>query len=518
MGENTDFYRNLDRNLFIGLLCVILFAAGYCKRTDDRVSRDPSTVVYQVISEKSIRLQYSYSYEFALVFPPLFRWDENAEEVGHLVKSWEYSSDYLTWTYHLRKDIRWHDGVPFTAHDIKFSDYHKKIRREIRPEAYTLNVIDDYTFSINFNEKQFYNPCNVYIRYLPKHLLEGQDPEKYFEWNFWDHPVGYGPYRFVRHVPNTLLELEANPDYFLGKPKIERVILKFGGNPVTELLSGNADIILSWEGKTDFMRLAEDPRFNRYSAVGQQISTIYWNHNHYLFSDYKVRRALTLALDRHELYRLHHIPDEFPVVDGLINHRQLLAGEIPEPIPHDPEQARQLLEEAGWVDRDGDGVRDRDGKKFNFTLLTNAERSSPAVLLQEYLRRVGVQMEIQTMDVDVLWKRVESGEFYEAVYLMLTEEKLHGIAGIGYDGRSLIGYSNPELLRIFKEAENDWEPGWRERLNLKIYRLFQADVPVTVLQPHLWTTIAHRRIKGFSSPTQTWPGLFMDLLWIEEEK
>jgi hypothetical protein len=101
---------------------------------------------------------------------------------------------------------------------------------------------------------------------------------------------------------------------------------------------------------------------------------------------------------------------------------------------------------------------------------------------------------------------------------MLTDIRLRGIAGIGHEERSLIGYSSPELLSIFEEGESDWKPGWKERLNLKIYKLFQADVPVTVLQPFLWMTIAHRRIKGFRSPMRIYPGLFMDLLWIEEEK
>lgn len=134
------------------------------------------------------------------------------------------------------------------------------------------------------------------------------------------------------------------------------------------------------------------------------------------------------------------------------------------------------------------------------------------ILLNIFLHNIA-----KTMAIDVLWELIKSGATYEAVILMLTDTRLRGIAGIGDEGRSLIGYSNPELLCIFEEAENDWKPGWKERLYLKIYKLFQADVPVTVLQPFLWTTIAHRRIKGFRSPMRIYPGLFMDLLWIEEE-
>ncbi|MHC4489773.1 MAG: ABC transporter substrate-binding protein, partial [Planctomycetota bacterium] len=100
--------------------------------------------------------------------------------------------------------------------------------------------------------------------YYPKHLLENLDPKEFTSWKFWTEPVGNGPYRYVRHVPRTMIELEANPDYYRGKPKIERLVLKFGGYPLTELMSGNVDCIDI--SSLEAIKLADDPRFRVYQA------------------------------------------------------------------------------------------------------------------------------------------------------------------------------------------------------------------------------------------------------------
>ena len=137
--------------------------------------------------------------------------------------------------------------MPVTAEDIKFS-----IELFANPDAplyeafwydiETITARDDFTLAITFSKPTNALDCWWDV-YYPKHLLEDLDPKKYGSWKFWTEPVGNGPYRYVRHVPRTMIEIEANPDYYLGKPKIERVVFKFGGNPLIELLSGNVDLV-----------------------------------------------------------------------------------------------------------------------------------------------------------------------------------------------------------------------------------------------------------------------------------
>ena len=191
-----------------------------------------------------------------LMFLPLATWDESGEVVGRLARSWEHSRDYRTWTFHLRPDVRWHDGVPVTAHDVKWS-----IELAGNPEVLyddpwhdvdSIRVRNDTTLTIFYGRPK--DARNTWMVYWPRHLLEGLDPAQFYQWDFWIQPVGDGPYRYVRHVPKTMVELEANAEFYAGKPAIDRVVIKFGGdNGITELLSGNVDAI-AWANPTDGTR------------------------------------------------------------------------------------------------------------------------------------------------------------------------------------------------------------------------------------------------------------------------
>ena len=510
----------------LACVCFLALAGLTCARSDDQANSRSSTItiLYPVGSERSVLRCCSPS---SLVFLPLVNRNEAGELEGRLARRWEHSADYRTWTIHLRTDVRWHDGVPVTAHDVKFSldlRQHPDVLMGTAG-AYSVTVLDDSTYTIAYHgAKAHGTPLSTWVgaKYYPKHLLEGLDPKEFFQWEFWTHPVGNGPYRYVRHMPQTMMEFEANPDYYRGTPRIERVVLKFGAPSINELLSGNVDVI-QYVNRMDLLTLAGDPRFRMYhSSNGEVVTAIYWNQRHPPFRDRKVRRALTLAINRRELHELVNLPPETPIFDVLLTGRQLQRGEFPKPLPYDPEAARHLLEEAGWRDLDGDGIRERHGAPFRFTTLiprpywADMFGEQAAVYIREQLRRVGIQMEILILDRPAVDARLEAGEFEAAI------ESNRGVSehinpGRYYGEGALFGYTNPTAIDLLKQAEATMNPDELDRIYRELWPIFQADQPATFLYPALFTTVAHRRVRGLSTPHRFQPFRGIDDLWLEDE-
>jgi peptide/nickel transport system substrate-binding protein len=444
------------------------------------------------------------------MFIPLVDWDdEEGQPQPRLSERWEHSNDYTEWTFYLSKDVKWHDGKPVTAHDVKFSLelftdpnilYEHRVFEEI-------TVIDNFTCRIRSNR-----PFNALVTctwygICPRHLLEGLKTEKFHSWEFWTRPVGNGPYRYVRHVPKTMVELEANPDYYRGKPKIERVVLKFGGNPLTELLSGNVDAVNDLP-PLEAVKIAKDSRFNMYHTFDFiKVFAIMWNPRNNLFRNPAVRRALTLAINRRELHRVLNFPDNIPIFDVPITKGQFHRGEVPAPLPYDPEQAKRLLDEAGWFEVKKDSVRENNGREFRFSLLVNPERTLGAVYIQDQFRKVGIRMEIVILDRSLLKTRKRLHEFDACLFDIFFHEYKEDL-GV---------YDNPEFERLLENAY--WAPTLDQSdiAIRKLWPIFRTDVPLTCLYPRVMLNIVHRRIRGLKSPNWADPGRFMEQLWIEEE-
>ena len=238
----------------------------------------------------------------------------------------------------------------------------------------------------------------------------------------------------------------------MGKPKIERVVLNFGRSSLTELLSGNVDA-MSFVNRIDLLKLAGDPRFQVYFYTYYgQFTAIYWNQRHPSFRDPKVRRALTLAINRRELLQVRNFPENTPIFDGIFTWRQLRRREFPEPLPYDPERAKQLLEAAGWQDQDGDGIRERAGEEARFTAMALAEEMvQPAIYVQAQLRRVGIRMEVRPLASGALRARLRAGEF-DAVFDRFVSVPRQILYDKWFSPGSPIGYTNPQIVRLLQDA------------------------------------------------------------------
>jgi peptide/nickel transport system substrate-binding protein len=493
---------------------LLVLAVAACEPAGDRDELTGTTVTI-AYAERGLYPDEDMPAKF-LTSLSLTALDEKGELEGRLARRWEHSPDYREWIYHLRTDVRWHDGAPVSAHDIAFSvDLWKRVPHYYTSFIESAVALDDSTVAIRYASSADQSIMS-YLTYYPKHIVGALDPEEFYEWDFWTHPVGNGPYRFVRHLPQTMIEFAANPDFFAGEPRIQRVVLKFAGETgLSELLSGNVDAV-TWTNPAEIPKFATDPRFRvYYSPESYRGYAIYWRNDHPLFKEPSVRRALTFAIDRGEVLRMLNLPDDTPVVDGPITERQLRRGELPESLPFDTAQARMLLDSAGWLDRDGDGVRERDGMTFSFTaLVASRGGNETAILLQEHLRRVGVRMDLQPLDQSNVLERIRAGDF-EAAFGQFDNNP--GSLGAIRLGRGLpLGYENAEVVELVERAAETADPEVRDRIYSRLAGILQADMPITFLGPRVNVVFAHRRLKGLLSPWRVDPVWYMDELWVED--
>jgi len=460
-----------------------------------------------------------------LLFLPLVQEAREGGMEGRLARSWEHSEDRRHWTIHLRSDVRWHDGVPFTANDVAFTAnllMHPDVAR-IAPGALTVTVVDDTTYAVDIHtsdERGVVTPVGwptLVNIYFPRHLLEGLDPADFFTWDFWLHPIGNGPYRYVRHIPQTMTELEANPDFYLGPPSIERVVLKFGTeNRLAELRSHSVDVSLYVEW-ADLLKLEGDPDLRAYWSKDTNVFMgIMWNVEVEALSDPRVRRALTMAIDRAGLHAAINLPEGTPVFDGVFTERQFWAGALPEALPYDLEAASRLLADAGW--RPGAaGLLEKGGQRLAFSCVVDAEDAinvTAAIHVQQQLREVGVDMRLEPLEPGILRDRMDSRRFDALLGEVLT--RYSGLVR-RFGPESILGYRNDRVAGLIAEIERSLDPDRTDSLYAALSAILTEDMPMTALYPDYEMHVANRRLAGLSSPHRSVALRHMEELWIEGE-
>jgi len=386
------------------------------------------------------------------------------------------------------------------------------------PLTESVTVHNESTFTVRGINWLSQGGMDSVVSILPKHLVQDLDYQKFYHWDFWLRPVGCGPYRYLRHVPQTMVEVEANPDYYKGKPRIARVVLKFAGQAwLTELLSGNVDVA-AISNPAQLWGLANDPRFRTFATpIIIRSWVIFWQNKHPLFRDRDVRQALSLAINRRELLQLLNLPSQFPLADGVYTRRQFQRGELPELPRYDPAEARRLLDNAGWRQRSRDGMRERDGHDFRFTALTLAEPgwSETALYVQDQFRQLGARMDLQPTDRDAGLGRLKTGEF-EAIMTLFIHPP--GFLDTYFSERAPLGYRHPQLTKLLELARATADPQVWDHAYREMSDILRRDQPVAFLLPDHFTDIVHRRVKGLSAPWRTDPARFWEELWLEEER
>lgn len=373
------------------------------------------------------------------VYDPLVWLTSDGSFVPGLAESWEVSEDGLVYTFHLRDDVTFHDGTPFNAEAVRFSldrivdpdTRSAKARGMLGPHDRT-EVVDETTVRVYFEE-----PYAPFLTSLSTVYLAMVSPDAVSEWGdeYQFHQVGTGPFMLEEYVPKDHLTLVRNPDYdwapsffeHQGPPELEEVTFRFYTDPATRVLaleSGEVDVMGEIPPQ-DAVRLddSSDYELMPVPVPGQPLQ-FFINTQRTPTDDQRVRQALTYALNRpaivETVFRSYS-----PVAYGPLNRTTFAYDPAIEgTYAYDPDRARDLLEEAGWTDSDGDGIRDRDGQPLELEAILMGWGYIPEVgqILQEQLRQVGVAVSSRQMTFSNALGDVADGSYHLVPFLFSSSD------------------------------------------------------------------------------------------------
>jgi peptide/nickel transport system substrate-binding protein len=440
-----------------------------------------------------------------------------------MAESWKLSEDKLTYTIKLRKGILWHDftdpvtgkewrDVEVTAHDFKFYyDVVMNPQTNCAPlrgslmDIQDIEVINDYEFKVVWKKKYFRSELiTLGLGPLPRHLYhayEGPfDPLKFND----DHQrnriiVGCGPYRFVRWDKDARVVFTRWEKYFgnelgIGPPvkNIVYEIIKMANTRFQALLGGNIDWMgltpEQWITRTNVPQFQKGGTLDKYQTGGQSYSYIGYNLRKPLFQDRRVRQALTMLVNRERILKdIYYGLGRIAI--GPFYHDSPYYDKGLEPWPFDPQKAKQLLAEAGWRDTDGDGVLDKDGVKFEFTMMEIANSPTQTrmfPIIKEDFAKAGIDMKIQTFEWSVYIQRLDQRN-YEACSLAWSmpydpdQYQVWHSDSDGSGGSNHIGFRNPEADRLIEAIRVEFDVKKRIELAHQFQRLLHEEQPYTFL-------------------------------------
>jgi peptide/nickel transport system substrate-binding protein len=431
-----------------------------------------------------------------------------------LARGWEFSPDSLTITFHLRDDVQWTDGVPVTAEDVRFTwQLHADTlvawrSRSLKLHISDVEVEDPYTVAFHFDRRYPYQLMDANDGViLPRHLLQDAARDQLQQHPFGRAPVGNGPFELARWVPGQYIELVKNPDYYEeGKPQVDRVIFKFVPDMVTlmtQIKKGEIDLLESIPSDQVSDLKKHYPRLQIYSYPSRDYWYISWNLRRDLFADVRVRRALTMAIDRQEIIRTIW-GGRASLCKSPIHSSLWAFDDAIEPIPFRADRARRELEELGWHDTDGDGVLDRDGRPFEFEMITNnssQQRVDVATMAAAYLGKIGVKVDIRTVEFRAVVDKLFSFDYDSCVLGWGTATKpditshWHS-SSIPPDGYNISSYRNPEVDDLIDRAKVELNRERARELWFRVQRLIYEDQPFTFLAIPDEVTALDRRFCG----------------------
>lgn len=449
------------------------------------------------------------------LYLPLLKYDKDLNLVGRLAKSWDVSTDNRTITFHLHQGLKWTDGKPFTSADCIFTL--KLIQDENTQSAYKsdyalvtdVKAPDPHTFVVHYAEP--FSPALsswASLAILPKHVFEH---ENIMDTELSRKPKAtIGPYQLADWQSQQSILMKANPNYFDGPVWIEERLTRIipdQGTQFLELMAGHLDSInLS---PLQFDRIFPKNQklvnqYNKYIYLGFVYTYLGFNLKREPFTDVRVREAIAYAINRQE------------IIDGV----QLGLGETIaspykpgtfwvnnklKPRPYDPDRAKLLLAEAGWKDSDGDGILDKNGKPFAFTILTNngnKPRADTSTIMQQRLKKVGIDVKVRLVEWSAFIANFINKRNFDAVILgwsLSPDPDQYNIWHSSQTGPrefNFLTYENAKVDAALDAARRTFDREKRKQQYDIMQEEIYKDVPMVFLYAPYSLPVMHKRFHG----------------------
>ena len=453
------------------------------------------------------------------IFEPLLVYDFDTMKLkSWLTESYEISSDGLEITFQLRDDIHFSDGVPVTADDVIFT--YQTIINPAIDAANIANLYVDVERAVKVNDhvvkffmkRPYFKALPILsfwdVGILPKHIYEFSDAAQFNK--HISNPTGSGPYVFEKWDVGREIVLRRNENYWGSKPKLKKIVYRFITNTlatVAALRNHEVDIIIP--EPEQFADLVNDKRFNkefyclRYWNPGVPFFYIGWNQDTVFFRDERVRLAMTYIINREQIVE-HLLEGEGLVITGPFYIKGNQNNPAIEPWPYDLAEARQLLEKAGWVDSNGDGLRDKDGTAFRFRFMYSSDSAlynRLARFLKDEAAKAGIEVIPDPLEWSVILGRLTNRQFeaYVAGWAGDALEdpyKLFHSSQIGNGGCNYVGFSNPQADAVIEQARRTINDDERDKLYHRLHRILHKEQPYTFLFTRPSFRLVDRRFKN----------------------
>jgi peptide/nickel transport system substrate-binding protein len=444
-----------------------------------------------------------------------------------LARQWTFE-DSLTIRFALDPAARWHDGRPVTGADVVFTfDVYRDtlvnaLARQRLDRITSVTAVDSHTVVFRFSTaypERFYDAV-YHMRILPRHVLDTIPRSSLTMDPVSRDPVGNGPFRLTRWVTGEAMDLEADSTFFLGRPGPRRIVWRFTADPataVTQVLAGEADYLNAMRSD-DVPRVRADDELRVILIPSLAYAYIAFNlrdpanpeRPHPLFGGREVRRALSMAVDREGIVRA--VRGEYGYVpQGPVTRPLWIWDDGLAALSFDTAGARQILDDQGWRDTDKDGVLDRDGRRFRFELIvpsTSNDRQRSAVIVQDQMRRIGVEMTVTPLDVPTWIDRAQNGRA-DAYYGARTQDPSPASIDEAWSSRG-IGeanwgrYVNREVDRLLVEALESFDTETARATWHEAIARINADAPAIWVYSPISAAAVHRRFEGVSIRPDQW--------------
>ncbi len=426
--------------------------------------------------------------------------------------------------FQLKKGVRFHDGHAFDSGDVLFTYQAIMNPRNASPRTSDYEPVKSAEvlgkYEIKFVYKRLFSPAiNAWgMGVLPEHLLNAEtlqreaqnkklsDSEiKNFtlrDSDFNRNPIGTGPFVFKEWKGDQFVRLIRNEDYWEGPPEYSEYVMRIITEPLTqemEFYAGAADNygVLPHQ----VARLKTDPKYQNFSTVGMAYEYIGYNLRKPLFQSPEVRKALGMAIDVDKIIK-YVLYDEGERVTGPFAKITDWYDQDVQPIPYDPEEALRILNQLGWQ-KNRDGWLEKDGKLFEFNLITNSGnsiRNNILSIVQNAWRKIGVKCNTQVFEWAVFLKDFVNSLKFDALVLgwsMGTDPDLYQLwhsSQAGPNQLNFVGYENPEADRLIVAIRQEYDKAKQIQMTRQLHRLIARDQPYTFLFVRKATRLLDKKI------------------------